>query len=85
MEDAATAEISRCQLWQWIHHGTPLADGGRVTAQLIQSIVDEEAGALRGTVDRLDEAVAVLVDSTLTEDLSPFFTTTAYAKYLKES
>ena len=28
MEDAATAEIARCQVWQWIHHGTPLAGGG---------------------------------------------------------
>jgi len=85
MEDAATAEISRCQLWQWIHHGTSLAGGGRVTAELVQSIVDEEAAPLRGTLAHLDEAVSVLTESTLTEDLKPFFTTEAYARYLTES
>jgi len=85
MEDAATAEISRCQLWQWIHHGTPLADGGRVTAELVQSIVDAEAAPLRGSLAHIDEAVSVLTDSTLTEQLKPFFTTEAYARYLIES
>jgi malate synthase len=82
MEDAATAEISRCQLWQWIHHGTPMADGGRVTAALVRSMVDEEAAALRGSHAHLDEAVTVLVDQALGEDLRPFFTTDAYARYL---
>jgi malate synthase len=85
MEDAATAEISRCQLWQWIHHATPLADGGRVTAELVQSIVDEEAAPLRGSSAHIDKAVSVLAASTLTEDLKPFFTTEAYARYLIES
>jgi malate synthase len=82
MEDAATAEISRCQLWQWIHHGTPLAEGGRVTAELVRSIVDEEAAGLRGSSAHVDDAVAVLIDHALTEDLKPFFTTEAYARYL---
>ncbi len=82
MEDAATAEISRCQLWQWIHHGTPLANGGRVTAELVRSIVDEEAAALRGELQHIDDAVAVLVEHTLSEDLAPFFTTVAYKRYL---
>src|SRR5947209_19017953 len=38
MEDAATAEISRSQVWQWIHHGVSLADGPRVTADLVRDI-----------------------------------------------
>ena len=46
MEDAATAEIARCQIWQWIRHGTPLADGGRVTPELVESILKEERVAL---------------------------------------
>jgi malate synthase len=82
MEDAATAEIARCQLWQWVHHGTTLAGGGQVTAELVKSIVDEEAAALRGELAHLDDAVAVLVDHTLTEELTSFFTTDAYARYL---
>jgi malate synthase len=82
MEDAATAEIARCQLWQWVHHGTPLASGGRVTEELVRSIVTEEATALRGVASHVDEAVAVLIDHALTEDLKPFFTTEAYARYL---
>jgi malate synthase len=82
MEDAATAEISRCQLWQWIHHGTPLTGGGQVTTEYVQSIVDEEVAKARGSLTHLDDAVSVLVDHTLVEDLRPFFTTDAYARYL---
>jgi malate synthase len=82
MEDAATAEIARCQLWQWVHHGTPMAGGGRVTPEFVRSIVDEEASALRGELSHLDDAVAVLIDHTFTEDLPAFFTIDAYARYL---
>jgi malate synthase len=84
MEDAATAEIARCQLWQWIHHGTPLADGGRVTAELVASLVDDEAASLRGELPHIDRAVAVLTESALGEDLPPFFTTDAYHRYLAD-
>ena len=45
MEDAATAEISRTQLWQWIRHGATLDDGRTVTRELVARIVDEEVGA----------------------------------------
>src|SRR3954466_13222446 len=38
MEDAATAEISRSQVWQWIHHGVSLAEGKRVTADLVRDV-----------------------------------------------
>jgi malate synthase len=82
MEDAATAEISRCQLWQWIHHGAPLAGGGRVTAELVRSIVDEEASSLRKELSRVDDAIAVLAEHTLAEELPPFFTITAYKRYM---
>ncbi len=46
MEDAATAEISRSQLWQWIRHGTALADGTVVTASLVESELDAEVARL---------------------------------------
>ncbi|MEH1017198.1 malate synthase A [Micromonospora sp. CPCC 206060] len=46
MEDAATAEISRSQLWQWLRTGARLASGGQVTADLVRALVDEEVAAL---------------------------------------
>jgi len=76
MEDAATAEIARCQVWQWIHHGTPLADGAVVTEDLVRSLVAEEAAGLR------PEAVEIFEACALAEDLPAFFTTDAYARYL---
>ena len=46
MEDAATAEISRSQVWQWVRNGTVLTDGTVVTAELVRRIMDEEMEAL---------------------------------------
>ena len=48
MEDAATAEISRSQIWQWVRHGVRLADGGAVTRELVRRILGEELDKLRG-------------------------------------
>ena len=47
MEDAATAEISRTQVWQWVTHGARLADGRRVTADLVRAIAREELDGMR--------------------------------------
>jgi malate synthase len=48
MEDAATAEISRAQVWQWIHHPRGvLEDGRKVTVELYRQMLDEEMGELR--------------------------------------
>ena len=52
MEDAATAEISRTQVWQWIHHGARLDDAQPVTADRFRSIVDDELRALRGALGK---------------------------------
>jgi len=49
MEDAATAEISRAQIWQWIRHGAKLADGCTVNAALCHTVLDEELAKLRQT------------------------------------
>jgi malate synthase len=49
-EDAATAEISRSQLWQWVRHGVKLDDGRTVTAELVRQILDEETAKIRATV-----------------------------------
>jgi malate synthase len=87
MEDAATAEIARCQVWQWIHHATPLADGGVVTADLVRSLLDDELARLRSQrpaadQDRIEAATSVFEQHALTEDLPAFFTANAYANHL---
>jgi malate synthase len=50
MEDAATAEISRAQIWQWVHHGVELADGRTVTAELVRLLIDKETAKIREAV-----------------------------------
>jgi malate synthase len=50
MEDAATAEISRSQIWQWVHHGSCLEDGRQVTVDLVRQILDEETAKIRQSV-----------------------------------
>ncbi len=51
MEDAATAEISRSQLWQWAKHGARLADGRVVTRELIRTVLREELVKIRSHLD----------------------------------
>src|SRR5262245_4363791 len=50
MEDAATAEISRSQIWQWAYHGIRLAEGSVVTPELVRGIVEEELAKIRAAV-----------------------------------
>src|SRR5260370_37490441 len=49
MEDAATAEISRSQVWQWIHHGAMLSNGQRGTRQLVKQFEAEELEKIRAS------------------------------------
>ncbi|GAA3884638.1 malate synthase A [Saccharothrix violaceirubra] len=80
MEDAATAEIARCQIWQWLRHITPLAEGGMVTEELVHALLDRELAAVR---PERREAVRELFTATaLAEDPPRFFTTGAYAGHL---
>jgi malate synthase len=81
MEDAATAEISRTQLWQWIHHGARLADGRRVSAELFRAVLAEE---LRGAEsDAHLAAAARLFDELATAPvLADFLTLPAYERLL---
>jgi malate synthase len=85
MEDAATAEISRAQLWQWVHHGSRLADGRTVTLELVRAIRGEELGKIRAEVGAATfdaghfEHAARLVDElTAKERFETFLTLTAY-------
>ncbi len=50
MEDAATAEISRTQIWQWVHHGETLEDGRTITPELVRGVIDEETAKIREQV-----------------------------------
>ncbi len=76
MEDAATAEISRSQVWQWVHNEVHLDTGEVVTRDLVERIVVEEHAALDGAVD--DDARRLFVESALGEDYPDFLTLQAY-------
>jgi len=82
MEDAATAEISRAQLWQWIRHRAPLADDGVMTPDVYARIRDEEVAKLcegRDPNDRcFHEAVELLDKLVLASEFEPFLTIPAY-------
>ena len=81
MEDAATAEISRAQLWQWIRHGATLPDGTRVDSDLYRRLRDEEIGRLTGQGEgRYREAVEILDALVLADDFAPFLTLPAYER-----
>jgi malate synthase len=82
MEDAATAEISRSQLWQWRVRGVPLDDGRPLTAGRYAAIRDEELAKLRsGLPDAAwDEATALLDDLVLSDDFAEFLTVAAYGR-----
>ena len=87
MEDAATTEICRAQLWQWLYHATQLAEGPHVSRDLLERVIDEEIAKLKRGADadeqvRLDEAREVLERSALTDELPGFFTNYAYVRFL---
>ncbi|HEU4850100.1 MAG TPA: malate synthase A, partial [Terrimesophilobacter sp.] len=85
MEDAATAEISRSQVWQWIHQDVVTQEGTRVTRELIESMLDDLLRTLPRTVeDRFDDAVEVFRDVALREEYPTFLTLYAYSRYLVE-
>lgn len=79
MEDAATAEISRAQIWQWIKHKSPLSDGRTVTRALYAELRDEELAKLGGvTTGRYSDAVEILDKLILTDEFVEFLTLIAY-------
>ncbi|WP_030904040.1 malate synthase A [Streptosporangium amethystogenes] len=85
MEDAATAEISRSQIWQWIHNDIKLADTGAVvTRELVEQIIDEELAKIReepGYDEALyDQATALFKEVALDDDFAEFLTLPAYAR-----
>ncbi|MBT9585918.1 malate synthase A [bacterium] len=81
MEDAATAEISRTQVWQWLHHGASLQDGRPVTAELVKQITEQELQRLtsQATVGhRFERAGQLFLEMMLASDPPEFLTLVAY-------
>ncbi|HET9984357.1 MAG TPA: malate synthase A [Longimicrobiales bacterium] len=83
MEDAATAEISRAQLWQWLHLGARTAEGEPVDETMYRNARDQALSRLLGLPgadqQRLGQAAAVLDELVLSPDFTPFLTLIAYS------
>jgi malate synthase len=89
MEDAATAEISRAQLWQWIHHHAKLNDSRAVTAELVEQTIEEELEKLKPTLDTersesYAKAAVLMRDLVRAEKFPEFLTLPAYTQVLRE-
>jgi malate synthase len=79
MEDAATAEISRTQLWQWIRHGATLVDGRTVTHELVGTIIDDEVASLTAAgLAPHPESRDTFRRLVMAESLADFLTLAAY-------
>ncbi|MEW1957891.1 malate synthase A [Kineococcus sp. NPDC059986] len=89
MEDAATVEISRTQVWTWLRHSVSLDDGRAVDRRLVQRTLDEEFGralaeldGVPGAAGRLQDARRIVEDATFGTEFPAFVTTEAYARHL---
>ncbi len=81
MEDVATAEISRSQLWQWIHQGAVTDDGMPVVRERIEWAIDSVVDALPHSIGtRYGEAADLLRELVLSDEYSPFLTVPAYSQ-----
>jgi malate synthase len=84
MEDAATAEISRAQIWQWIAQAAELEDGRVVTTDLFETLLTEEMAALEASLGaayaggRFAEAIALFSRMSMAETFEEFLTLPAY-------
>lgn len=86
MEDAATAEISRSQIWQWLHNDVTLDGGEKVTAELVRQIIGEELAAIREALgtgfneDLYKQASELFTEVALDDDYVDFLTLPAYER-----
>jgi malate synthase len=85
MEDTATAEIARSQVWQWVRHGVQLDDGRRIDRALVERILEEELETIRDSVGteafeqaQAKEARALFEEVALAEDFVEFLTLPGY-------
>jgi malate synthase len=80
MEDTATAEIARAQLWQWIHHGTPTETGRPVSLEQVRGWLAQEVAAHAGTPGRWTDAAQLLDGLVSAERFPEFLTLAAYGR-----
>jgi len=86
MEDAATAEISRSQIWQWLHNDIKLADGPVVTRDLVERIIGEELATIRQQLgdaydeNQYEQATSLFTEVALADDYVDFLTLPAYER-----
>jgi malate synthase len=85
MEDAATAEISRAQVWQWLHLKARLDDGREVTPDMFRTALKGEMKRVKGEVGakafeggRFPEAIKLFSDMSLADEFEEFLTIPAY-------
>lgn len=88
MEDAATAEISRAQVWQWIHHSVRTQEGRLVDRAYVELILEDEISKIKATVgeegfvsDQYAEAETLFRDLIFQKEFSEFLTTGAYTHF----
>ena len=87
MEDAATAEIARSQVWQWVHQGVRLSGGSLVTRELVEGLLDRELELLRETLGEQafrsghwEDAREIFTTTALSDDFADFLTLVAYER-----
>ena len=76
MEDAATAEICRAQVWQWVRHGARLSDGRPVTREMVRAVIAEQKNKLKGS--RMAKAAEIFEHMMTSPDFAEFLTLVAY-------
>jgi malate synthase len=89
MEDAATAEISRAQLWQWVHHDATLSDGRKITTDLCDRFIDEELARVKPDIEAdryaaYEKAAKLMRGLIRSERFTDFLTLPAYEQVLRE-
>ncbi len=77
MEDAATAEISRAQVWQWLHNGAKTDTGDTITAEWVRDVIAEESQKLSGRPN-IQQAAKLLDELILADQFADFLPLVAY-------
>jgi len=87
MEDAATSEIARSQVWQWVHYRAKLSEGANVSPELVRRVEDQELDRVHHTIGRqqyatgrFEDAREVFEEVALDRDFVEFLTIPAYER-----